>query len=165
MIWPVRSPKRCISADINSPRVRCSRTDRRTHAFSTEKRCENSPVDRLCELLALEHLARSYRLRKVALHGSKPHRRILHRIRHPLAASNAPPILETEYPMQSHGSTLLTVRETMALLKIGKTTFYKLIRGEELDAVYIDSRTRVTESSVKALIARKMKRSRHHPVY
>lgn len=70
---------------------------------------------------------------------------------HPLAASDDHPTLENEMPMQSKSAPtmLLNRREAMAQLRIGKTTFYKLLRDNALDPAH------VTEASVRALIARR----------
>jgi len=48
--------------------------------------------------------------------------------------------------------TLLTVRDTMARLRLARSTVYSLIAQRKLDALKIGTATRITESSVRKLI-------------
>jgi excisionase family DNA binding protein len=55
---------------------------------------------------------------------------------------------------QTNESPLLSVNHAMALLNVGRTTFYQLLKDRELDVVKIYNSTRIPESSVRAFIAR-----------
>lgn len=56
---------------------------------------------------------------------------------------------------------LLTIEDVMARLKLGRTKIYELINRGELRHIKIDRATRIPESELAALIARKLQEAAH----
>lgn len=54
--------------------------------------------------------------------------------------------------MTRHEEHLLTIRETMARLRLARSTVYGLIQKGTLDALKIGAATRITASSVQKLV-------------
>jgi len=64
----------------------------------------------------------------------------------------SPPASPAGTALISEASELLTVKETMAMLKIGRTKLYEMINANQIEYVKIGQQTRIKRASLRRLI-------------